>query len=56
MPFANAFFDVLIPQERLSVIRVVGALLFYSIKWGPGGERKVPVQLSISQLSRPARR
>ncbi len=48
----NAFFDVLIPQERLSVIRVVGALLFYSIKWGPGGERKVPVQLSISQLSR----
>lgn len=48
----NAFFDVLLPAERLSVIRVVGAMMFYSIQWGPGGERKVPVTLSISELSR----
>ncbi len=48
----NAFFDYLLPRERLSVIRVVGALLFYSIEWGPGGERKVPVSLSITELSR----
>ena len=48
----NAFFDYLLPRERLSVIRVVGALLFYSIQWGPGGERKVPVSRSITDLSR----
>ena len=48
----NAFFDVLLPREPLSVIRVVGALLFYSIQWGPGGERKVPVTRSITELSR----
>ena len=48
----NAFFDVLLPRERLSVIRVVGALLFYSIQWGPAGERKEPVRLSITALSR----
>jgi len=48
----NAFFDFLLPRERLSVIRVVGALLFYSIQWGDGGERKVPVSRSISELSR----
>lgn len=48
----NLFFDQLLPRERLSVIRVVGALLFYSIQWGPGGERRVPVQLSITELSR----
>ena len=51
----NAFFDYLLPQERLSVIRVVAALLFYSIQWGPGGERKVPVNKSISELSRLAK-
>jgi hypothetical protein len=48
----NAFFDFLLPRERLAVIRVVGALLFYSIKWGPGGERRMPVSLSITELSR----
>ena len=48
----NAFFDVLLPRERLSVIRVVGALLFYSIQWGPAGERKTPVSRSITELSR----
>ncbi len=48
----NAFFDHVLPRERLSVLRVVGALLFYSIQWGPGGERRVPVTCSISELSR----
>ncbi len=48
----NAFFDYLLRREPLSVIRVVGALLFYSIQWGPGGERKVPVSRSITDLSR----
>ncbi len=49
---SNVFFDYLLPRERLSVIRVVGALLFYSIQWGPGGERKVSVSRSITDLSR----
>jgi hypothetical protein len=48
----NAFFDFLLPREPLSVVRVVGALLFYSIQWGPGGERKVPVSRSMTELSR----
>ena len=48
----NAFFDHLLPRERLSVIRVVGALLFYSIQWGLGGERRIPVSRSITELSR----
>ena len=48
----NAFFDHLLPRERLSVMRVVGALLFYSIQWGPGGERRQPVSCSITELSR----
>lgn len=48
----NAFFDTLLPREPLSVIRLVAALLFYSIQWGPGGERKVPVSRSITDLSR----
>ncbi len=51
----NAFFDYLLPREPLSVIRVVGALLFYSIQWGPGGERKVAVSRSITELSRLAK-
>ncbi len=48
----DAFFDYLLRRERLSVIRVVGAMLFRSIQWGEGGERKVPVQMSISELCR----
>jgi hypothetical protein len=48
----NAFFDNLLSRERLSVIRAVGALMFYSIKWCKGGERKVPVSKSITELSR----
>ncbi len=51
----NAFFDHLLPRERLSIIRVVGALLFYSIQWGQGGERRVPVCRSITELSRLAK-
>lgn len=47
----NAFFDVVIPNEPLSVVRSVGALLFYSIQWGTGGERKAPVAKSITELS-----
>jgi hypothetical protein len=48
----NDFFDYLLPRERLAVVRVVGALLFYSIQWGDGGERRQPVKLSITRLSR----
>ena len=48
----NAFFDYLLRRERLSITRVVGVLLFRSIQWGAGGERKVPVCLSISELGR----
>lgn len=51
----NAFFDYLLPRERLSVIRVVGALLYYSVQWGPAGERKVPVRKSVAELGRLAR-
>lgn len=47
----NAFFEEVIPNEKLSVIRVVGCLLFYSITWGPAGERKQPVRKSITDLS-----
>ena len=48
----NAYFDYLLPRERRSVVRVVGALLFRSIQWGLGGERRVPVSCSITELSR----
>lgn len=47
----NAFFDYVLRRERLAVIRVVGALLFKSIRWGEGGERRESVSLSISALS-----
>jgi hypothetical protein len=55
MNVPNVFFDHVIPNERLSVIRVVGALLFYSIEWGPGGERKRLVTKTVTELSRLAR-
>lgn len=48
----NEFFDTVLRCERLSVARVVGTLLFKSIRWGPAGERKAPVSISISELSR----
>lgn len=51
----NAFFDRVVRYERLSVIRVVGALLYYSIQWGPAGERKEPVRKSVAELARLAR-
>jgi len=47
----NAFFDYLLPRERLSVIRTVGALLFYSIQWSKGGERRQDVSFSITDLA-----
>ena len=47
----NAFFDYLLPREPLSVVRVVGALMFYGIQWGKGGERRVDVTKSITELS-----
>jgi hypothetical protein len=47
----NAFFDYLLPRERLSVIRTVGALLFYSIQWTKGGERREDVSFSITDLA-----
>jgi hypothetical protein len=52
MPVPNAFFDYVLRRERLSVMRVVGTMLFKSIQWGPGGERKVPVSLSVTELGR----
>lgn len=47
----NAFFDYLLPREKLSVIRTVGALLFYSIQWSKGGERRQDVSFSITELA-----
>ncbi|MCC6232918.1 MAG: hypothetical protein IT580_09760 [Verrucomicrobiales bacterium] len=55
MNIPNAFFDHVIPNERLSVIRVVGALLFYSIEWGPSGERKRPITKTVTDLAKLAR-
>ena len=43
----NVFFDYLIKNESRRVIRVVGTLLWYSIDWGKGGERKQPVKKSL---------
>lgn len=47
----NAFFDHVLRTERLAVLRVVGALLYFSIQWGPAGERKVPVRKSVNDLA-----
>ena len=46
----NVFFDYLIKNESRRVIRVVGTLLWYSIDWGKGGERKQPVKKSLRDL------
>lgn len=48
----NAYFDYVLRRERLSVIRVVGTLLFRSIQWRNGVERRVPVSMSVTELSR----
>ncbi len=46
----NIFFDYLIKNENRGVIRVVGTLIWYSIDWGKGGERKQPVRKSLREL------
>lgn len=48
----NDFFDIVVKEESLATIRLVGCLLFYSIAWGAGGERKTKVQKSHRELSR----
>lgn len=46
----NVFFDYLVRNENRGVIRVVGTLLWYSIDWGKGGERRKPVKKSLRDL------
>lgn len=49
----NAFFDYLIPREKLSVIRVVAAIIRYSIGFKEGeGYRRQHISMSLSQLQR----
>ena len=46
----NVFFDYLIREENRALIRVVGTLLWYSIDWGKGGERRTTVRKSLRNL------
>ena len=46
----NVFFDYLIKNENRGVIRTVSTLLWYSIDWGKGGERRQPVRKSLRDL------
>ena len=46
----NIFFDHLIKKENRRVIRLVGTLLWYSIDWGQGGERKTNIRKSLREL------
>ena len=46
----NVFFDYLIRAESRRVIRAVGTLLWYSIDWGKGGERRITVRKSLRDL------
>jgi hypothetical protein len=46
----NVFFDYVIRQENRALIRVVGTLLWYSIDWGKGGERRTTVKKSLRDL------
>jgi len=46
----NVFFDYLVRNENRGVIRVVGTLLWYSIDWGKGGERRTTVRKSLRDL------
>lgn len=48
----NAFFDYVLRNERLSVARVVGVMLFRTIRWTTSGQRRLPVAISISELCR----
>ena len=46
----NVFFDYLIKNENRALIRAVGTLLWYSIDWGKGGERRTTVRKSLRDL------
>ena len=46
----NVFFDYLVRNENRGVIRVAGTLLWYSIDWGKGGERRTTVRKSLRDL------
>jgi len=46
----NIFFDHLIREENRALIWVVGTLLWYSIDWGKGGERRTTVRKSLRDL------
>jgi len=46
----NIFFDHLIKHENRALIRTVGTLLWYSIDWGKGGERRTTVRKSLRDL------
>lgn len=48
----NIFFDYLVKNENRALIRVVGTLLWYSIDWGKGGERRTTVRRSLRDLVR----
>ena len=49
----NLFFDVLIPGEKLSVIRVVGAIIRNTIGWSfRAGHRRQTVDFSFTDLQR----
>lgn len=49
----NAFFDVVVPNEKLSVVRVVGAIIRNTICWeARRGHRKQHVSMSLSELER----
>jgi hypothetical protein len=46
----NVFFDYLVKIENRALIRAVGTLLWYSIDWGKGGERRTTVRKSLREL------
>jgi hypothetical protein len=46
----NIFYDYLVRNENRGLIRVVGTLLWYSIDWGKGGERRQPMKKSLREL------
>jgi hypothetical protein len=46
----NVFFDYLVREENRALIRVVGTLLWYSIDWGKGGERRTTVRRSLRDM------
>ncbi len=49
----NAFYDTVVPNEKLSVIKVVGAIIRNTICWeARRGHRKQYVSMSLSELER----